>query len=174
MPETINITVNNSPIVVEVLTQGPAGPAGATTLRSVSHTLTNAEIKALPTTEFQLLAAPGAGKVAWPVFANVSLDSSAGAYTNVKTGAALFLWNDAATLLTETGESYPLFADGQAIQLFGSIGQRYFSGGNILETPDYENRAIVLKLNNSPNGNMTGGHADNSLKITLFYVLIDL
>src|SRR5690242_19531048 len=58
------------------------GGGGSSVVQTATKTLTDAQIKALPTTPIELVAAPGSGKVIW--WSMIVLRATiAGSYTNI-------------------------------------------------------------------------------------------
>lgn len=153
-------------------------------------TLTDAQIKTLPTEAVTLVAAPGAGKVihligglgvlTWGVAApnskytnvtttdgylllKVGNQQSAGIVTDdVFTDLASFFGNDGQTNYVDFPHG-PLFSSSTGGTVFGSCGSLV----------NIENAAIVIEGSNS-GGNFTGGHANNTLKVTVIYQVITL
>ena len=149
-------------------------------------TLTDAQIKALPTTLVEIIAAPGTGKLIVPFYTLIVVDSQAGGYTNVTATtpfpahAALYMvWGPSnanasgylsAALMLETtsvvfGElTIPGNATDPSAQL---TGQR------IGDLVDAENQNLQLNALNDA-GNYTGGNAANKLSIVVYYDILVL
>lgn len=148
--------------------------------------LTDAQIKALPTTPFEILPTPGEGKMIKYVSGMMVLDTVAGAYTNV--GAT-------------TASGYYLTYEGGAdasnynmLSIFYQAGQLRFvpnistpfnknPDGNLLDTftlvSNVVNKNLTLSVYNDDGadndaGDFTGGHADNTLEVTVFYSIVNL
>lgn len=160
-------------------------------LRVARVVLTDAQIKALPTTAITLIAAPGAGLTSVPI-AYYLVMKAAASYTNIN--ANVFLWARYAGILSEAsgylgndsgiaavtqftdffafgaGEKrYPLpptyFDDRGAANGWGLIGDFF---GNAVE-----NAAIELAVDNGGSGNLTGGNVANTLSVHVIHALLN-
>src|SRR5688572_30091938 len=116
---------------IEAMFTGLAG--GSSGYLSATVTLTDAQIKALPTTSdtlggFELVAAQ-AGKILLPISAIQITDTTAGAYTNISAtpqyfkitianGNDYFIGNTSSSILNEGGSATTFFA----VQLFEDTG----------------------------------------------------
>lgn len=160
-------------------------------LHKADVVLTDAQIKALPTTAIDLIAAPGAGIIILPLDTVMVFKNSATAYTNISPDAFLstqingtrvssFMGND--TLLSSVNQFSTFFnstgallhrliyppsdpfgaADGWEMMMF-SIG----SDANA-------NQPLQIKINNAALGNLTGGNAGNKILVSTTYRLITL
>lgn len=165
---------------------------GGTFLQRATVTLTDAQIKALGGgTTYQLVAAPAAGSLIRVITATLSINASAGAYTNVDTTYATLqvqntdgawlqtvLANDSSytTPLTRATDFFTV-ADTQtallspyleAIQSGGGSGDWGYAVPPILTgtTPT----AIELAMDNNGSGDLTGGNAANTLTATVTYL----
>lgn len=155
---------------------------------AASVTLTDAQIKALPTTGVQVLAAPVSGYRPKPIGGSLYVNANAGIYTNInttysdfhiETGAGQYMAygpvNDNTVTPALTGVS----------DLFGSTAVRVmdlpmpflqYDGGYIVTSSLIPASGVVaqqwlVKIDNNGSGNFTGGNAANSGKVTVYYVL---
>jgi hypothetical protein len=156
-------------------------------LLSATVELTDAQIKALPTTSIQVIAAPGVGKIAYPIHYMLICDTTAASYTNVHADGDWFLETDAgffgtlsankaseslAQLTDLLGFGATGIASGVIQQGYNSATYQTFIPVNLL-TVGLENKAVLIGAQNT-GGNYTGGDAANYMKVKVYYVEIDL
>lgn len=136
--------------------------------KSVSFTakvLTNAQIKALPTTPIEIIPAPGAGKIIVPISAFLHLKTTV-AYASFDVLLSF-------SLIRGTAGS-PLFVHTFADDLLDSTAN---TNGNMLEVTvndadaDVVNKALNLKVDNGSTGDFTGGDAANFLSVSVLYYI---
>lgn len=153
-------------------------------------TLTDAQIKALPTTPISLVSAPGAGKRVRPIAVSLSLDSSAGAYTNINaTYCDLHLLQGTdITGLGPVDDSTTSAALAQITATLGAASKTIYDlaipkqsspattpKGYVLSSvysnAQQANAVLQLASNNNGSGNFTGGNVANTLKVTVYYII---
>lgn len=153
-------------------------------LQSASVELTDAQIKALPTTGVTIVAAPGSGKIIVPVVATLLFTRTAD-YTNIQATAVIKIQNtDGNKGIAPLNESFGLvsglLAGGSSN--FTSIGPYGFVdvdntenlSGTIAIPSEFENLGYQIKATNAAGGDFTGGNAANTLAVTLYYVVQDV
>jgi hypothetical protein len=159
------------------ISENSPSPDGSSLL-SATVELTDAQIKALPATRIQLIAAPGVGKMILPVSAMVIL--SGGAYS----GAAGAAWN----ILTEDGSYMSSAIRTNVLFVSGGVAMFTFPAlytpdanftGNVITAwqalkESVDNSALYIKDDLNGVANYTGGNAANTLKVTVYYVVVDL
>ncbi len=140
-------------------------------------TFTDAQIKALPTTPVSAVPTPGVGKILVPLsvtwLANFQV-----AYTNVDPTAALHIVF-AGDTASRFGPGYFLAED--SLWRHGDVG--YLKRGRLgeqassdlgLALAGFDDTALNAKMVNAALGNLTGGHANNTLTAVTRYLLVDL
>ncbi len=154
--------------------------------------LTNAQVKALPTTPITLIAAPGSGNRLRPLAVSYSFATGSGAYTNIDaTYADLHLMlgtdyvgygpvDDASTIPPLTlvtsvlgTAATRIFDQGmppqQGTPVAGSAG--YVQTIAFYNRNQQENAALMIAMDNNGTGNLTGGNAANTLTVTIYYAI---
>lgn len=192
-----NTGTSNNPAWAQVaLTTGVTGTlpvanggtgvsSGLGVIRTSSLSLTNAQILASPTTEYEVIPALGAGfapNYLWSVW---KIDPSGGDYTDIDSGAY--------AVIGTTGEAIALssyFPNDSGLSL--TCMNDWLTGGKHLATiPAYltsgdswgliapgnvglaslENTSIKLIVVNGGSGNFTGGNAANTWTLTTYYTI---
>lgn len=149
---------------------------GTISLSPISYatvTLTDAQVKALPTTGIQIVASPGAGKHLLVVGVSLYLDWTAD-YTNIDPTAVISL-NFGTTsnvaggrLIEGEGDVTRMLAPGE--DALGFLVQEY----KALDADQAVNLGLNLKATNGAAGDFTGGNAANTLKVQVWFVTVTL
>jgi hypothetical protein len=128
-------------------------------------TLTDDQIKGLPTTPVEILAAPGTNKVFSFIGATMLLNSSA-IYSNVANAALQFR-------LSAGGQNFAnyLVAD-DSLDTDTGIFQFNFQAASFGEV--LPNSAVNLELSNPLLGDLEGGNAANTLTVSVIYKILQL
>jgi hypothetical protein len=142
--------------------------------------LTDAQIKALPTTPIEIFSALGENKAVNIFAAVIRCDFSAGAYTNVDASYVDLSLQPAnlPMLVKDPASSINLIPFETAdIKNYLISGQFTVNGGYNLALPFSEgifnNYPVSLWCTNEA-GNFTGGNAANTLSVTVLYSIVDL
>ena len=170
---------------------GPEGNSAAVTEVAVfvqSRTLTDEEIKALPSTAIAIVPAQGAGTVIQPLSAGYILNTSAGAYVASADASWTLVWIPAAGQSRYASTTQPIQSPLQsATESYGgwatpSIG--VINGGNfdgLIQNDqgsnplaEYANLPLGIKDDYMGVADYTGGNAANSLKVIVLYTVIDV
>ena len=163
-----------------------SGGGGASIIQSATVTLTDAQIKALPTTGVEIVAAQGVNTIINPLNAVIVFNWAAD-YTNIDGACQLFIQADSGNSTLD----FLRQADGNVVSDFFANGSSTFINiqsnqkvaninGNttVANSPafisDFENQGLSIKINNGASGNLTGGNAANTLKVTVYYTVVDL
>lgn len=138
------------------------------------RTITNAEIKTLPTTPVVVAPAPGAGKAYVHVATHLVCDATAGVYTNINAAAvgpfATYGSNVSATATMVNGDVDWILADNSAVN-YALFSGKSIDGGALA---DVENQTLRLGMTNGLDGNLTGGHPANTLKVSTIYYIVEV
>jgi hypothetical protein len=157
---------------------------GYTLLRVASVTLTDAQIKAQPTTPAQIIAAPGAEKMLVIIGGLWIKDTTAGAYTGLDSGDVAMVLIYGNTPGSNYASKYAALTLGNADTIVQTLTPNAASQSYAGITPepifdllgnsvsDYENKGLYAYFENGDN--LTGGNAANTLKVTVYYMVVDL
>jgi hypothetical protein len=140
-------------------------------------TLTDAQIKALPTTEVEVVPGQGAGKMVIFHYATVYLQHSAD-YGNISPDATLKIAYSGIAISASSVLSEADFCISNLLALGLSAGQLLPASSSLGDNGTYayddvSNRGFALRCSNTA-GNFTGGDASNTLEVTVFYSIVDL
>jgi hypothetical protein len=150
------------------------------TVYSLKTILTDAQIKALPTTPVELVPAQGAEKGLFIHSAFFRSKFTGGAYTNIDASYCdLSLYPTYLPMFAKDIDASlnNIFFANPDTENFNLSGQfqflnNYFLGAAVDESV-FNNHNITLRCTN-PAGNFTGGNAANTLEVTVFYSIVDL
>lgn len=173
----IAYTYNNLPSVplqAVATNQGTEFP-----LLIATKVLTDAQIKALPTTPVEIVAVPGTKQLV-PVRASIQVDAAAAAYGNISVGIGEALQiNTGPNSLVNTRSTLLL---GAATKTTSLVSDRATLDaippttiepqGTVTTQAAWVANNLRILANNSA-GNFTGGNAANSMTVTVWYELID-
>ncbi len=139
-------------------------------------TLTNAQIKALPTTPITIVASAGAGTILYPVGYKYQARFQTD-YTNVDIGAALEVRfasdNDSQLGPARFVPQGPQWSIGAV----GFFNQRSLRGQSAADFAfgllGFDDTALTVAMTNAALGALTGGHSNNTLVVSIDYIVLD-
>jgi hypothetical protein len=154
---------------------GGGGGDGGSVL-SASVTLTDAQIKALPTALAELAPAPGAGQMLYPLGAVLVMRSVA-IYTNRDAALSLGLIINGWGVRSWSNEVCSTFLSWgpNSVVVLPLSPVNEIVGGNLEgaeELSQFENQALTLGCNNGVLGDFTGGNAANTMDVTVQYSVV--
>lgn len=135
-------------------------------INKTSVTLNDIQIKALPTSGFELIGPQGTGKRIYLIALDFVLNLTAGIYTGVDVGAILSAQLGGVTI-TPTLDATNLLGT-----TVGILQATLFPTGSQLQTDisTFKNAALRLYTDNA--ADFTDGNATNSMTITSFYIIL--
>jgi hypothetical protein len=171
--------------------------ASTNIVKTATVTLTDAQVKALPTTPITIVTAPGSGLRIKIIAATIYTDFVAGAYTNINTvysdiklesgggiwlSSAIFnddsMTTDATQMTFVFGNAYVQTLDlgipnATSLDAAGSSGDPEWSGVIQYQagTDNIVNHVVRLTVDNNGSGNFTGGNSANRLRVTVYYAV---
>jgi hypothetical protein len=154
--------------------QWPTNGATVQTVYSLKTVLTDAQIKALPTTLVELVPAQGVGKIVSFLQAVFSSNSII-PYTNLDADfAGIISWEGSAEAATYVDQGF--FGNESRVAVINPQGNItgsfiYGASGNLFL---FENMALTLGIYNNTLGNLTGGDSANTISVTILYTIVDL
>lgn len=171
------------------------GGGGNEVLHQVTVTLTNAQIKALPTTAVEILAAPGANKLLVPQVALLHMKWAAD-YSNINASCLLkcdlngtfvaglyqHTLSGVASLLAGGGPdgtwvamTLNQLAWSTTTTATPSVNPHFHQGAadSGFYDADIVNTALTVSATNAADGNFEGGDPDNELQVSVAYLVLN-
>lgn len=149
-------------------------------MRTAYKELTDAQIKALPTTPVTIISGLGAGKSILFLGAKITAILSGGFYTNLNAAGYLYLADDFNNQISNVTQ-LARFADVNnkllnitPVAYPGSGSYAGFSTDDNQLLTQADNSGLVIRMSNGGSGALTGGNAANKLKVFVFYEVLDL
>lgn len=164
--------------------------ANSVPILKATVSLTDAQVKALPTTPIQLVAAPGAGFRIQLLQASISANLT-GVYTNVNASAYCVLAlaaNEISNYIANDATTSPILSDATKLFATNTLSTAIFVNFSQVTTPaanqwgnavnvnalDFQNQALNLTVNNNGAGNFTGGNAANAFAVHVLYTVVSV
>jgi hypothetical protein len=154
---------------------------GGSSVLSATVTLDNDQIKALPTTAVEIIAAPGIGKMIKLIAGQIRGDTWVAPYTNTEQSGLVLMNSDGWYLSSPMiagvlgGDPSPRYDDflipNTAVSGVAHVSGYAFTGGDAIDLT--ENLPVQIK-DDFNGSDYTGGNAANTLKVTVYYVVVDL
>lgn len=138
---------------------------GYALIKKATVTLTDAQIKALPTTPVQIVAAPGADKVAVVQACLLSVNTMGGAYTNFASGVMTCVMGGSNVVDNVSSDT---LLDSEQEIVWHLPAQEWGA-----EAANAINQSIQLSGSDVA-GDFTGGDPANTLTVTVFYTIVDV
>jgi hypothetical protein len=153
-----------------------SGGGGAALLLVAPVTLDDEQIKALPTTPPEIVESPGPGFAIMPL-ALVLVKTYAALYTNVSSTGSYMVLSDEG----DNSEMGGYFVDNKLPIGINGAPITYHTGlpgdvpsGTIVPEALTEDSAIYLYVDNSGDGDFTGGDPSNTMKVVLYHMIVPL
>lgn len=174
------------------------GGAADIGIRKVSATLLNADIIALPTTPFQILAGVANSYIV-PLMSFWEINTTAGVYTNIDADGFMGLGADGSASGTQDFENVSTITGAIGLTAFlGNMGNKWITPlpapfGTMWGLADAVTRIVIsswtnegapylfsdwkgqpwrVECNNGGSGNFTGGNVANRMAVTFYYAIL--
>lgn len=184
-PAWAQVNVANGVTGILPVANGGTGSASGAAILKAEVTLTDAQVKALPTTAFTLVAAPGLGFTIVPLMVYLNSKFVAGAYTNINANSSMqvdlpvgstwsnYLANDSGASLTYLSTFLGASSGRVVFREYQDVSTTSPGWGPLVYPPGstFENGALQLKVDNGGSGDFTGGNAANGLKVVTYYTV---
>lgn len=143
---------------------------GSGVVRVAGKVLTDAQIKALPTTAIEIIPAPGANRVIQPIRITGKVDATAGAY--VLAGHTILGVIPHGSDFSGQNFWVEDFAMGNLDSASQITLWSPFVADRVVDMAAFKEKALDLFMDGG--GSLTGGNAANTLTVIVFYSVMDV